>query len=89
MGISVLDVTLLVWLGAVATGVVRALTGLGGGIIIVPMLTLLFNVEMRYAIGAALASVIGTSSGAAAAYCCTPRPRRCVPVLLLVGLLSA
>jgi uncharacterized protein len=68
MGISVLELTLLVWLGAVAAGVVGALTGLGGGIIIVPMLTLLFNVDMRYAIGAALVSVIGTSSGAAAAY---------------------
>jgi uncharacterized protein len=65
---NVLELTLLVWLGAVAAGVVGALTGLGGGIIIVPMLTLLFNVDMRYAIGAALVSVIATSSGAAAAY---------------------
>jgi uncharacterized membrane protein YfcA len=65
---SVLELTLLVWLGAAAAGVVGALTGLGGGIIIVPMLTLLFNVDMRYAIGAALVAVIDTSSGAAAAY---------------------
>ena len=45
-----------------------ALTGLGGGIIIVPMLTLLFHVDLRYAIGASLVSVIATSSGAAAAF---------------------
>jgi uncharacterized membrane protein YfcA len=64
---NVLELTLLVWLGAVAAGVVGALTGLGGGIVIVPMLTLLFKVDMRYAIGAALVSVIATSSGAAAA----------------------
>jgi uncharacterized membrane protein YfcA len=44
------------------------LTGLGGGIVIVPMLTLLFGVDLRYAIGASLVSVIATSSGAAAAY---------------------
>ncbi len=45
-----------------------ALTGLGGGVIIVPLLTLAFGVDIRYAIGAALVSVIATSSGAAAAY---------------------
>lgn len=68
MTTNVLELTLLVWLGAVAAGMVGALTGLGGGIVIVPMLTLLFKVDMRYAIGAALVSVIATSSGAAAAY---------------------
>lgn len=45
-----------------------ALTGLGGGLIVVPMMTLLFHVDLRYAIGASLVSVIATSSGAAAAY---------------------
>lgn len=49
-------------------GFLGALTGLGGGIVIVPMLTLLFGVDIRYAIGASLVSVIATSSGAAAAY---------------------
>jgi uncharacterized membrane protein YfcA len=68
MAPNVLELTLLLWLGAVVAGVVGALTGLGGGIVIVPMLTLLFKVDMRYAIGAALISVIATSSGAAAAY---------------------
>jgi len=49
-------------------GVIGALIGLGGGIIITPMLVLAFGIDIRYAMGAALASVIATSSGAAAAY---------------------
>jgi uncharacterized membrane protein YfcA len=44
------------------------MTGLGGGVIIIPLLTLVFGVDIRYAIGASLVSVIATSSGAAAAY---------------------
>ena len=61
-------VVTLVGLGSFAAGLLGALTGLGGGIVIVPMLTLLFHVDLRYAIGASLISVIATSSGAAAAY---------------------
>ena len=49
-------------------GFLGALTGLGGGVVVVPMLALLFHVDIRYAIGASLVSVIATSSGAAAAY---------------------
>ncbi len=58
----------LVAVGAFGAGLLGALTGLGGGIVVVPMLTLLFHVDLRYAIGASLVSVIATSSGAAAAY---------------------
>ncbi|HJQ19598.1 MAG TPA: sulfite exporter TauE/SafE family protein [Gemmatimonadaceae bacterium] len=58
----------LVALGAFFAGLLGSLTGLGGGIVIVPMLTLLFHVDLRYAIGASLISVIATSSGAAAAF---------------------
>jgi uncharacterized protein len=58
----------LVWVGSFAAGLLGSLTGLGGGIVIVPMLTLLLHVNLRYAIGASLVSVISTSSGAAAAY---------------------
>jgi uncharacterized membrane protein YfcA len=60
--------TLLVALGSILAGLLGALTGLGGGVVIVPMLTLLFGVDFRYAVGASLVSVIATSSGAAAAY---------------------
>ncbi len=49
-------------------GLIGALIGLGGGIIITPMLVLAFGVDIRYAMGAALVSVIATSSGAGAAY---------------------
>jgi uncharacterized protein len=49
-------------------GLLGALTGLGGGVVIVPVLALLFHVDLRYAIGASLVSVIATSSGAAVAY---------------------
>ena len=65
---TVLVFTLLVWLGSAIAGFLGALTGLGGGVVIVPLLTLLFGVDIRYAIGASLVSVIATSSGAAAAY---------------------
>ncbi len=60
--------TLVVFLGGIAAGFLGALTGLGGGVVIVPMLALLMGLDLRYAIGASLVSVIATSSGAAAAY---------------------
>jgi uncharacterized membrane protein YfcA len=65
---NVLEFTALVWLGAVAAGFLGALTGLGGGVVIVPLLTGFLGVELRWAVGASLVSVIATSSGAAAAY---------------------
>jgi uncharacterized protein len=65
---NISELTLLVWLGSLVAGFLGALTGLGGGVVVVPMLTLLFGVDIRYAIGASLVSVIATSSGAAAAY---------------------
>ncbi len=54
--------------GAILAGFLGSLTGLGGGIVIVPLLTLGLGVDIRYAIGASLVSVIATSSGAASAY---------------------
>ena len=65
---STLTFTALVALSSVGAGFVGALTGLGGGIILVPLLTLVFGVNVRYAAGASLVSVIATSSGAAASY---------------------
>ena len=65
---TVLLFTVLVLAGGFAAGLLGALTGLGGGIVIVPLLTIVFGVDIRYAIGASLVSVIATSSGAAAAY---------------------
>ena len=62
------EFTLLAFVISVAAGVLGSLLGLGGGIIIIPALTLLFKIDIRYAIGASIVSVIATSSGAAAAY---------------------
>ncbi len=65
---NVLEFTVLVAVGSFAAGLLGSLTGLGGGVVLVPLLTLFFKVDIRYAIGASLVSVIATSSGAAAAY---------------------
>ncbi len=53
---------------SICAGLIGALTGLGGGIVVTPALTLFLGVDIRYAIGASLISVIATSSGAAASY---------------------
>ncbi len=53
---------------AVGVGVIGAILGLGGGILLVPILTMFFGVKLHYAMGASIISVIATSSGAAAGY---------------------
>lgn len=65
---SILLFTLVILLGAFLAGLVGSLTGLGGGVIIIPLLTLVLGVDIHYAIGASIVSVIATSSGSAAAY---------------------
>ena len=65
---SILLMTTLIGLGAFVAGLLGALTGLGGGIVIVPLLTLGLGVDLRYAVGTSLIAVVATSSGAAAAY---------------------
>ncbi|HVO09616.1 MAG TPA: sulfite exporter TauE/SafE family protein [Vicinamibacteria bacterium] len=65
---TILALTLLLLTVSLAAGFLGALTGLGGGVVIVPALTLAFGVDIRYAVGASLVSVIATSSGAASAY---------------------
>src|SRR6218665_3866097 len=64
---TILTFTLIMILGAFLAGFIGSLSGLGGGIIIIPLLIIL-GVDIHYAIGAALVSVIATSSGSAAAY---------------------
>jgi len=65
---SVIIFTLIIFIGAYFAGLLGSLTGLGGGFVIIPLLTLLLKVDIHYAIGASLVSVIATSSGSAAAY---------------------
>ncbi|MBR8834804.1 MAG: sulfite exporter TauE/SafE family protein [Stigonema ocellatum SAG 48.90 = DSM 106950] len=65
---NVLEFSLILWFGSLSAGFLGALTGLGGGVVIVPFLTVLCGVDIHYAIGASLVSVIATSSGAASAY---------------------
>jgi len=66
--VTVAGFSVIVFLGSTAAGFLGALSGLGGGVVVVPLLTLLLGVDIHYAAGAALISVIATSSGAAAAY---------------------
>jgi uncharacterized protein len=55
---NILEFTALVFTGSLVAGLVGSLTGLGGGVVLVPLLTLFFKVDIRYAIGASLVSVI-------------------------------
>jgi uncharacterized membrane protein YfcA len=65
---TIATLSALIFAGSLAAGFLGSLTGLGGGVVIVPLLTLVFGIDLRYAVGASLISVIATSSGAAAAY---------------------
>ncbi|TDO21759.1 sulfite exporter TauE/SafE family protein [Pedobacter duraquae] len=65
---TVLLFTIIVLAGAFCAGLLGSLTGLGGGVVIIPLLTLVLGVDIHYAIGASIVSVIATSSGSAAAY---------------------
>jgi len=63
-----LEFFLLVLASAFLAGILGSLLGLGGGVIIVPFLTIFLGVPPLFAIGASIVSVIATSSGAASAY---------------------
>ena len=65
---SIVIFTLIILAGSYFAGLLGSLTGLGGGVVIIPLLTVLLKVDIHYAIGASLVSVIATSSGSAAAY---------------------
>jgi uncharacterized protein len=65
---SALEFSAIVFAVSAVAGFLGSLTGLGGGVIVTPVLTILLGVDLHYAMGATLVSVIATSSGAAAAY---------------------
>ena len=72
-------------LGGLGAGLIGSLTGLGGGFILVPLLTLGFGINIRYAIGASLVAVIATSSGSAAAYVRQGFPNIRISMFLEIG----
>ena len=53
---------------SIFAGVFGSIVGLGGGVVIIPVLTILFGVDIHFAIGASIVAIIGTSSGAASTY---------------------
>lgn len=77
--------SLTVLLISIGGGFLGALLGLGGGIIVVPALTLIFGIDIRYAVAASLISIIATSSGAAASFLKDHLTNLRVAVLLEIG----
>jgi len=65
---DILEFSFLIFIGSLFAGFLGAATGLGGGVVIVPLLAIGFGVDIRYAMGASLVSVIATSSAAASLY---------------------
>ena len=65
---TILTFTLILLVGAYLAGLLGSLTGLGGGVIVIPLLTLLLGIDFQYAVGAALVASIATSSGSGSAY---------------------
>jgi uncharacterized membrane protein YfcA len=64
----IVEFVLVLFFASIAAGALGAMVGLGGGVIIIPILTILMGINIHYAIGASIVSVIATSSGAAATY---------------------
>lgn len=68
MLVTLLLFAIILFLFSIIAGLVGSLTGLGGGVVIIPVLVLIFHINIHYAMGASIISVIATSSGSAAAY---------------------
>ncbi|MDG7028788.1 MAG: sulfite exporter TauE/SafE family protein [Nitrososphaerota archaeon] len=64
----IVELLIIMFLVSIAAGLVGSLVGLGGGVVVIPILTIGLGVDIHYAIGASIVSVIATSSGAAATY---------------------
>lgn len=64
----ILEFVLILFLVSIFAGVFGSIVGLGGGVVIIPVLTLLLGVDIHFAIGASIVAIIGTSSGAASTY---------------------
>jgi uncharacterized membrane protein YfcA len=64
----VIEFVILLFLGSIVAGALGSIVGLGGGVVVIPILTIFLGVDIHYAIGASIISIIATSSGAAATY---------------------
>jgi len=64
----VLELFMLILVGALFAGLAGSLLGVGGGVFMIPYLTLVLGIEMHIAISASIIGVIATSSGAASVY---------------------
>jgi len=64
----VLEFILLVFASSIFAGVFGSIVGLGGGVVVIPVLTILLGVDIHFAIGASIVAIIATSSGAASTY---------------------
>lgn len=65
---TILEFSILLLFLSYIAGLLGSLTGLGGGMVLIPVLVLAFHINIHYAMGASLISVIATSSGSAAAF---------------------
>jgi uncharacterized membrane protein YfcA len=80
--------SLAVLFTSLGAGVVGAILGLGGGILLVPILTVFYGVDIHYAMGASIISVIATSSGAAASYLRTGLSNLRIGLFLVVATIA-
>src|SRR2546427_4604370 len=64
----VIEFFLILFIASIAAGALGSIVGIGGGLIVIPILTLFLGVDNPYALGASIVSIIATSTGAAATY---------------------
>ncbi|MBM7617804.1 putative membrane protein YfcA [Weissella uvarum] len=60
--------TVIMLVTGVLAGALGSILGLGGGIIVTPVLTVFMGLDIKYAVGASIIAVIATSSGSAIAF---------------------
>lgn len=64
----IVEFVIFLFLFSIFAGIFGSIVGLGGGVVIIPVLTILLGVDIHFAIGASIVAIIGTSSGAASTY---------------------
>ncbi len=64
----IIEFILILFISSILAGIFGSIVGVGGGVVIIPVLTLFLGVDIHFAIGASIVAIIGTSSGAATTY---------------------